>query len=264
MPGERAPGAQEPNYEQEFEEDPNDGGQEGDAGPGEAGQGDDATGQDAETRVEPEEVDQDLADFFPEQRQPTRGENRQQRLANENADLRRQLADARRTPAQTQVQQPPPQFGGMETDADFNARVQLLPPDERMEQRYLRSEQLRDIRDRQREQYQMFTTDKIGFDAKVSSDTKYKRWADRVEAKHQEFARQGQFVPREAVFRYLLGDHLLSQAGQKELGKQAEQGKRRVKAATTKSANAGSDVGRGSGRMTEAQARAKRLDGINI
>src|SRR5260370_19127399 len=128
---------------------------------------------------------------------PTRAQSRLQRLANENAELRRQNADINRR--LTPVSQPQFQPLQEESDDQFNARVQLLPPDERIEQRQIRFER----RATARQQFENFRQgelgDKTNFDAKCAADQRYARWQDRVEAKRAELMREGQIVPREVV-----------------------------------------------------------------
>lgn len=264
-PAQGAATVRDPNEDgyEEFEEDPRRGGQEPAPGAGEAGEGDDAPGQDDEEgEGEEEGLDDDLAGFLPP-RQPSRGENRQQRLANENRELRRQLDDMRRVPPAPQAPGQGTQSYG-ETDQQFEARVALLNPDERMEARMQRFTAQADMRERVRTQQTQQEMDRTAFNMKANSDSRYKRWADRVEVEFNKHLAQGMFVPREVVFRFLLGDHLLSREGQAETRRTAARGKQRVERQTTRPVNTGSDVGRGRGRETEAQARARRLESQQI
>lgn len=261
------------DYEEEFEgEDPRGGGEDGGEGAGEGDPSDDASGQDA-SEGEGEGLDDDLAGFFPpQQQQPRRAQSRIQRLLSENAELRRQAAARPVAPAApSPAVQPNVAVPEIETDAAFNARLALLNPEDRVEARLERSEKLavhrenvREAQRLQREQAQTFQADRTAFEAKALGDQRYARWKDRVEAKHIELLGQGQFVPREVVFKFLLGEHLLSQAGQRETQRQAKRGQERVARQTTRPANNGSDVGGGRRQQTEAQARARRLENVQL
>jgi hypothetical protein len=253
-------------YEEEFEDELPEG--EGDGGEG----GSESPGETEGAPVDPgteQEVGggEDVEDFFDPQ--PPRRETTQQRLDREVAELRRQNADLAARLAPTPSTQPqarayvPPIL--QETEEQFQARLALLPPDERMEQRALRAEARQEMRLQQMQFQQQEQSDRVAFDAKCSMDGRYKRWQDRVEAKHAELLRQGTPAPREVILKFLLGEHLLSQAGGKEAKQSAAQRKQRVARQTVRPANAGSDVQvdrrqRGG----EREARARRLENMQI
>lgn len=268
------PDAQDGDDYETFEGQAGSGGQDGSQGARQAGSVDDAAGQDAEG-TEDEDlaglVEDDLAEFFPDRQPapPSRAQTRIQRLQSEVQELRRRLTQ----PAVQPVQAAPAaaQVPGIETEEQFQARLALLNPEDRIDARLARQQALFDHRERvrefnqqQREQQNQMALDRERFTDKVERDPRYKRWADRVEEKHQEFARQGQFVPREAVFRYLLGDHLLTREGSQEARRQTQRGKQRVERQTVRPGNPGSDVGGGRRQVNEREARARRLEGVQI
>ncbi len=233
-----------------------------DIDPGSEGQdgadGEDEGAEDAaiDPGAEQEAGTEELVDDEP----ASRGSNRFQRLANENRELQRRLADLERRPAATQVQQPQE-----ETEEQFRARISMLPPDERFEARHERSER--------RNQQVLFhltrqnqdTADKVSFDAKAAVNPRYGRWADRVEAKRLELLQQGQTVPREAILKFLVGEHVLSNQGTKETKQQRAQGQRRVAQQQTRPASGRSDApNQGRRPANEAEARRRRLEGAEI
>ena len=245
--------------EEDLFEDEGDFGLEGQDGAGQTE--DDAaldTGEEQETGGEEDvEFDEERVE-----RVAGRAVTRIQRLANENAELRRQVATRAQPPGPTFQ---PPAGLQEENDEQFTARLQLLPPDERMEQRYLRDKRQSNQRMAFFQFQQTELHDKTSFDAKSVADPRYKRWAAEVEAKRQEFMQGGQIVPREVVLKYLLGEHMLSPQGAKETRRRVQRGQERVRRQETRPTGAGSDVvAPRRGQLTEAQARAKRLAGMQI
>jgi hypothetical protein len=193
-------------------------------------------------------------------RQPSRGESRFQRLANENADLKRRLDGLERQPAQR------PATPQEETEEQFRARISLLPPDERMEARYERSERRNEQRLNAMQVEQRLSADKLAFDASVTAQPRRQRYVAEVEAAHQEALRAGNFVPRESLYYYLLGKKVDANGGTKPAKEQRKAAQRRVSAQQTRPVSGRSDT-RGAGERrpnNETSARAKRLDGMQI
>lgn len=239
---------------------------QGDEGSGDRGQEREVAGQDGEDAAldsgeeqeagQHEDVDDD--DGEPE---PSRGQNRIQRLANENADLKRRLTDLERRPA-PQVQQ---QGSREETDAEFTARIQLLQPEDRIEARMERSER-RNQRLIQQTQYQtQDMADKAAYDAKAATDPRYTRYASAVETKRAEFIQQGQLVPREVLLKFLIGERVLGNVGQKEIKKQRAAGQERIDRQRTRPTGSGrSDVQTQRRGGSEAEQRRRRLEDMEI
>lgn len=249
-------------------------------GDGEGFQGDGGEGPDETTDApddsefeqdggEPEGDGEELGDEPP---RPQRATNRIRSLANEVARLKRDLADsdARLTrisqPAQPTGPVVPRGFGLQETDEQFNARIQLLPPDERMEQRSIRSEQKAEIRAQLAEFKSAQTQDKITWDASCQTNDRRKRWASEVEKERERLIREnGQYVNRDIIYHWLLGKWMDSPAGEKRTQRQRQSAQQRVRSQETRPTSPRGDVDRGQrGRLTEAQQRAKRLDGVQI
>jgi hypothetical protein len=188
---------------------------------------------------------------------PSRGETRFQRLANENQELKRRLTDLERRPAPT-VQ---PQAQQEETEEQFQARTAHLMPDERMEQRQLRSERrfARQLAFTEFRSQDM--ADKASFDAKATIDTRYQRYAAEVETKRNELLAQGMVTPREAILKFLIGEKVLT--AQKNEG-QRNQAARNVRRQQAKPTGGRSDVQPTRGRVSEAEARRRRLEDAEL
>lgn len=248
---------------------------DGDGFQGDGGEG----GGDPEDAAFDPEFEQDGGDsegdgeeLGEEPARPQRAQNRIQSLANENARLKRDLDDFRgrldriSQPAQPSGPAAPRGFGLPETDEQFNARIQLLPPDERMEQRAIRSEQKAELRAQLSEFKNAQTQDKIQWDASCQTNERRKRWGPEVERERDRLIREnGQYVNREIIYHWLLGKWMDSPAGEKRSSRQRQSAQQRVRSQETRPTSPRSDVDRGQrGRLTEAQSRARRLEGQQI
>lgn len=187
-----------------------------------------------------------------------RADPRFQRLANERNDWRRRAEEAERR------QPPPAQPPQQESDAQFEARIQLLPFEERMEARYKRDKEYNAAQQNQMRLEAAVANDKAGFQAKSAGNRAMKRMEQEVEDEFQRLLRIGQARPREQIYWELRGkqaDEMDGHIGRRERDRAA----RRVQGQQTRPTNAGSDV-RGGGRrqLSEREARAKRLDGLKI
>jgi len=191
----------------------------------------------------------------------TRGSNRFQRLANENRALQQRLSDLeRRGTPQPQIQQPQE-----ESEEQFQGRISLLPPDERIAARYERAERRNQVQMHALRLQTSDMTDKVAFDAKATIDPRYQRYAAAVEAKRQELMAQGQMVPREVLLKFLIGEKVLANQGSKEVKKQRAQSQQRVARQQVRPTGGRSDVANAGRRpANEAAARAKRLESMEI
>lgn len=240
--------------------------EEVDAGPGTEGQdgqdgeeADDAAGQAGE---EGEEGEDGLLDPDEPPARETRGSGRISRLSNEVQELRRQLRDrdARPAPAAPAAAQPQE-----ETEEAFRARLALLAPHEQVLETQSRSERrfARVLQANAMQQQDML--DKVQFDTKAASNPRYKRYADDVEKLRTELMQQGQLVPRQILLEVVIGRKVLANDGAlRGKGQQRQAAQRRVAAATTKPGQARSDVPAQRGRLSEKEARAKRLENLQI
>lgn len=241
--------AQEDDDEVQGVEGPDNGGQEGQEGADEAEGAALDTGEEQETGGDEDVVGEP----------PSRGETRFQRLSNENAELRRRLTDLERRPTQP-VQ---PQFQE-ESEEQFQARIQMLPPDERMEQRQLRQERRFNATVARMQFQTQVSQDKVAFDAKATVDPRFKRYAGEVEAKHAELLSQGQLVPREAILKFIIGEKVLANQDSKEAGKQRQRSAQNVQRQQARPTGSRSDVQSARGRVSEAEARRRRLENAEL
>lgn len=251
----------------DFNEDLDD---EGSQGQSDEDQGDEREegGQEAASGAagEPSEEEQagapdrseDLDEPFEER--PTRGQQRFQRLANRNAELERELEELRRQQQAPAAPRPPP----FESDQDFASRVQHLPPDERLEARLARSEQINNFRMAQMSLQAQNFADKSAYDAKAATNRKYARYAAEVEKEWQKQLQAGMVVPREAILRYLIGGKVLDNADTPEMRRAQEANRKRVQRQETRPPAGRSDVQGGRRQLSERAARAKRLENVQI
>lgn len=194
----------------------------------------------------PEGDQVDGEDRHPDQqvqpdRQPSRGESRQQRLANELKEARQREADLNRRLDQViagQQQRTIPQGESPEARAQ---RLALLTPEERITAELQETKQVF-----AREMYQMRidsqdASDRAAYQAKATVDPLYKKWESKVEAELSELRRQNMNVSRERLMYYLIGKNAVE-------GRSADKGKQRADAAgrvrrqQTRPGNSGSDV----------------------
>lgn len=104
-------------------------------------------------------------------------------------------------------------------------------------------------------------SDRTGFNQlAITNPAIHKRYAERVEAELTKMRGGGQNAPREAILRFLIGDDAIKGVlkSKKPAGKVEAQIVDRGK-----SPGARSDVA-AKGRLTEAQKREKRLDGVQL
>jgi hypothetical protein len=236
---------------------PDDGGFEG------AGEGGDQEGAgDTPDDLGPEQTPGLDEDVTPRsERVAGRATDRIQRLASENAELKRRLSE-RGTAQPTQQ----PQLPQEETEEQFRARIQLLPPDERLEARHERSERVNGQRLALLQLQNADLADKMAFDSKATTDARYQRYANAVEEKRLELRNQGQVVPREAILKFLIGERVLSGQGSKAVRQGRQQAQQRVQRQQTRPVGAGSDTSPAGrrGAPSEADARRRRLENMGI
>ena len=201
--------------------------------------------EEQETEPEQDEVDAAAADTQDrqqpgEQRQPSRGEQRQQRLANELKEARQRETDLNRRLDLALTARTSPQPQGETPDARAQ-RLALLTPEERIRE---------ELQETRREfaaiaQRQQFTTleagDRAAFQAKATVDPLYKKWEPKVEAELTQLRGQGMNVERERLMYYLIGKAAVEARGANK-GTQRAAGAQRVRQQTTRPGNSGSDV----------------------
>jgi hypothetical protein len=235
-----------------------------------AGGATDDTGEEQTGRQPPGEVEDELDEFDvldddPEppsrgaqnQRQPGRARQRIEALENELRDLR----NNRQAPAA----EPPRQQE--ETQQQFEARIAMLPPDERMEQRMLRSEHMNNQR-LQIMQIQMADQqDRTAYQAKATIDKRFARYEQEVEQRLADLRRQGQNVSREALLKFIIGEKVLGNPAERVRARRQD-AQRRVESQKTRPQNTrgdqeGANQRRQSG-DSEREARRKRLENLTF
>lgn len=202
-------------------------------------------------------------DFLDPEPPLPRGEQRQQRLANENRRLQAEL-EAERAAARRTAQPGPTQPTGPreETDAEFEARLQLLDGSERADarmQRFIAQQQRRDFVNTVNA---AAAADRAAYGERAQADQRMVRWKDRVEEEFNKRLQMGQAVSRIDLFYWLVGKHMAENP--KLTAKERDKARQRVDRNTVRPSQGGSDV-RPTRRGTDDRtARAKRLDGIQI
>lgn len=139
--------------------------------------------------------------------QPTRGQNRFQRLANEARTAREEAADLRRRLDTFEAQQRQRQAPA-ENPADEAARLALMSPEERINYRLDQAERRNQQATAQMQFQLQENADRSGFAALCASDPLAARLASKVEAKLSEIRAQGQNVSREALLDFLIGQEV--------------------------------------------------------
>jgi hypothetical protein len=190
-----------------------------------------------------------------------RAVSRIQRLANENRRLQADLAAERERASRGAA--PPAQSGPREeTDAEFEARVQLLDGADRADarmQRFIAQQQRRDFVNTVQA---AAAADRNAYNERAQEDQRMVRWRDRVEEEFNKRLQLGQAVSRIDLFYWLVGKHLAENP--KVTAKARNAARQRVDRNTVKPVQGGSDVRPQRRGMDERTARAKRLDGIQI
>lgn len=214
----------------------------------EALEGDEADAGDLEDSGEPGEDDQ-LRQPGEGQGQrpnvrPSRSRGRFERVASQLAEERRQraadkaefdrrLGDISRQLSETQRTR---------TDIEERERVALMAPEERIsyEVGKVRAEVGQQLR--QAQFLSATQGDQAAFRTRTASDPIARKHERRVEELAAQQQASGQFLPREMILSYLVGEEVRQKA-ERERAKQARTGRGRVAAQTTRPAAARADTG---------------------
>lgn len=147
-------------------------------------------------------------------------------------------------------------------DPAFEAeRLALMTPEERADYKLNKALGEMDLRAK-REAFRIEDiADRAAFEAKVSSDPLYARFADKVEAQLAELRRQNQNIGRERLFKYLVGEHVLASRGQRNTS-DAPRRNQNVDRQRTQSVRGRTDTQ--VGRRETSDTPAKRLNGVLI
>jgi hypothetical protein len=158
-----------------------------------------------------------------------------------------------------------------EQEAAERARLELMPPEERMEHLLRKQEQGFNARFAQIQYQTWDANDRQSYHSACSDPTaRGKALAsvrDETERQAAQLRASGQAVPpRETIAAYLIGQRVLAN-GAKAVKKQADKGKENISRQTTKPGSGRGDVGGGNERRgtgTEADQRRDRLSNLQI
>lgn len=200
----------------------------------------------------------DARDSREQRQEPgeSRGSRRQQTLANDNAELRRQVTELNRRLDAVVTQRNQPQG---ETPEQRNARRATMQPEERMYD--VLNEHTEAWRGEQtRLQMQLAdSTDKASFDARCAADKRWARRRDQVETTLQDLRSKGMNASRENVLYFLVGKNILEAADGKEVRRQRQEGAQRVRRETVRRGANSSDTRAERGRSTSLERRLENV-----
>jgi len=200
-----------------------------------------------------------------EERPPTRGERRFQKLSEEVRASRERADQLERTLAelrQGSQQQQQPQGPKFESDQEFAARLAMMEPEQRIEARLERSEK--------RHQYELLVTrmqmaesqDIAKFQGMAAANPLFKKVASEVEQVRRTELQRGRDIDRETIATYLLGRKLLESKG--KIAEARSKGADNIRREQARPDTGRSDV-RPERRGTDARSNLeKRLTGVLI
>lgn len=193
-------------------------------------------------------------------RPPSRSQTRIQTLSSQLRERDTELTDVRRRLDELtrQVQQPKPAAESPEMRAQRRA---LMTPQEQMQ------EDLREARDGFTQQITQMqwqnaeVADRTAFQAKCAVDPLYAKYAPKVEGKLAELRTKGGNAEREVLLKYMIGEAALERRGSKEGKREVAQAQQRVRRATTRPSNSGSDE---AATRRREESLERRLENLNI
>lgn len=225
----------------------------------------DEDGADAEGSAEGDGADAQEGQVDGEPRRPSRGEVRFQKLSQTakeateraaNAEKRAQEMEARLARLEQPRQEQP--------RGKSPEELALMTPDELIN--YRLGEATKGFEQKlgaiQWATYEQ--SDRAAFASLAANDTVAARLAPKVEERLRELRSQGQNVDRERLLTYLIGEEVRAK-GSAARQKQQGDGQRRIAKQTVRSGGQQrSDTQSTRGRMSEAEAREKRLENITF
>lgn len=242
-------------------------GLETEADAGDTGREGDEVGTDGEGAAEGDGADAEgqSQEVDGEQRRPTRGEARFQKLSQSAKDAAERAANAERRAQELEarlarLEQPRQE----QPKGKSPEELALMTPDELVNYRLGESEK----RFQQQLGQIQFATyeagDRAAFNALKATDPLAAKYADEVEQRLAALRQQGQNVDREKLFTFILGEKA-RQGRVAAKTKQAAAGQRRIAQQQTRpGAGQRSDTANTRGRMSEAEAREKRLENMTF
>lgn len=209
--------------------------------------------------------DADEGDDPPEPRQPTRGETRLQRLANEKkaSDDRAAAAERRAEEAERRANQGPVK-SREQLAAERTAHLATLTEAGRLE--FLLNEERHERQQGQaRIEFQTYdANDKAAFAAMCARNPAAAKLEAEVEKRLKEHRDGGQNATREAVLKFLLGERALAKSGRAKSAGQRREAEGRDRQTARPMNGRGDAAPSGQRRTSEAEARRKRLEGMQI
>lgn len=216
---------------------------------------------------EADELDEDQAqeeiDAAPSQL--TRGESRQQRLANQNRELMDQLAERDRRIRDTEERlarlerpQAPQEREPTEDEIAMWSPAQVM--------RYTQQQAERRYEQRQRDfEVRMFEVqDKSGWDAYCNQDPQARRLTADVEREYVRQRQAGNFYTRGQIYTFLVGQRTIERSAQART-EQGRQGARRIERQRANGASPKGQRARGEAeRLTPDQERDRRLESMEF
>lgn len=211
----------------------------------------------ADEETPPEEID-----LKPPPREPSRADRRIQALAEERraekerADrLERELQEFRQNQQRLQSQQ--------QEKVPTAEEMSMWSDDQKNEYRQQQSEKKFNTQMQQLAYATFESNDRLSFSQICQNNPVAARYRDDVEALVADRRRNGETVPREVALKFIIGDKIMRK-GPQSVKKQKQESEERVRKQTTRPSNPSSDRGSQRGRLTEAQAREKRLENIKF
>lgn len=213
---------------------------------------------DAQAEADEEEIPEEIDAAEPE-KPLSRGERRFQRLANEIkerdarlARLEQELTEVRTRQAPAQQQREPTQeeMALWTTDQILDYRLNKTLQPVLQQQNQLRFQM-------------MDSADKAAYASLAATDARAKRLAQEVETAYADAIKNGQFVERTKILKYLIGDKVLSGAAPARERAQAA-GQQRIKRQTASGSSARGDQPAQRGKLSPAEERLKRLENVTF
>lgn len=214
------------------------------------GEADEGQGEGRQARQEDDLLDD---------RKPTRGERRFQALTEAARAAEERAARAERQVQEFLQNQRQQQ---QQTDPRLEQeRLALMTPEERIEYRFQQSEERHRRETAAMEARMADQADQTRYQARAANNPIYAKYADEVETAHQDLRSKGQFVAREAILKFKLGEKMLERA-LTAAPKQRKQGKQNIERQRTRPVSGRQDVA--ADRRRQGDTPASRLDGVSI
>lgn len=222
---------------------------------------DSEVGDDGETAAEGDGADAQEGQVDGEVRKPSRGEVRFQKLSQTARE-----ASERAARLETQLRETSARLARLEQPAQAEREpskeeLALMTPDELIEYRLGKATKGFQATIGQIQWNTYETGDKAAFNALKATDPLAARYADEVETRLMAMRAQGQNVDRERLLTFIIGEKARQNSGKAKQKAQAT-GQRRIAAQTTRPGSQRSDQQGTRGKMSEAEAREKRLENV--